>query len=198
MNQIKDGRLMLVLGGLAASLILAVFGIVAIVTGIQGRNEVQDTLAREHIVGTADSTIPGLLVNNGSRAQAMADVMREHTLKSSGGLTYADMGRFKIADGSPKGTNDAALAVKDAQGLPVSNSIRDLWISETALTTALNTAYFAEQVGTFAIVMGIALTLTAVGFVVLTLGALWHRKAVDNAVVAPAPRTQAVEATSRI
>ena len=46
-----------------------------------------------------------------------------------------------------------------------------------ALSTALNTSYFAEQVGTFAIVLGVALVLTGVGFVVLTVGALWHHEA---------------------
>ena len=47
-----------------------------------------------------------------------------------------------------------------------------MWVSETALTTALNTAYFAESVATFAIVMGFALLLSGVGFLVLTLRVL--------------------------
>ena len=47
-----------------------------------------------------------------------------------------------------------------------------MWVNETALTTALNTAYFAEQVATFAIVMGIALLLAGLGFGVLTLRVL--------------------------
>ena len=38
---------------------------------------------------------------------------------------------------------------------------------------ALNTAYFAESVATFAIVMGIALLLTGIGFLVLTARVLW-------------------------
>jgi hypothetical protein len=46
------------------------------------------------------------------------------------------------------------------------------WVTETALTTALNTAYFAESVSVFAIVMGFALLLVGVGFLVLTLIAL--------------------------
>ena len=47
-----------------------------------------------------------------------------------------------------------------------------MWINATALTTALNTAYFAESVATFAIVMGIALLLAGLGFAVLTFRAL--------------------------
>jgi hypothetical protein len=43
-------------------------------------------------------------------------------------------------------------------------------VTETALTTALNTSYFAERVAYFSIVMGAALLLTGIGFLVLTLG----------------------------
>ncbi|MDA0167103.1 hypothetical protein OM076_42980, partial [Solirubrobacter ginsenosidimutans] len=54
----------------------------------------------------------------------------------------------------------------------VANAQRNIWVTETALTTALNTSYFAEQVATFAIVMGIALLLAGLGFAVLTFRAL--------------------------
>jgi hypothetical protein len=60
----------------------------------------------------------------------------------------------------------------DQFGEPIANPVRALWVTETALTTALNTAYFAEQVGLFAIVMGAALVLTGGGFTVLTFASL--------------------------
>jgi hypothetical protein len=43
-------------------------------------------------------------------------------------------------------------------------------VTETALTTALNTSFFAERVAYFPIAMGTALLLTGIGFLVLTLG----------------------------
>ena len=43
-------------GGIAASVILIAFGVGAIVIGINGRNEVQNSLADEYIVGTPDMT----------------------------------------------------------------------------------------------------------------------------------------------
>ena len=46
-----------------------------------------------------------------------------------------------------------------------------MWVTETALTTALNTAFFAERVAVFSIVMGIALLLTGIGFFILTSAA---------------------------
>ena len=157
-------------GGIAASAILIAFGIGSITIGAMGVNEVRDTLARENIVGTPDSTIPGQKVDTGSEAKAFADVMRHHTLESTGGAVYADMGRFLDANGNS--TSDEAKAAKDENGQPVANRARELWVTETALTTALNTSFFAERVAFFSIAMGVALVLTGIGFGILTLGAL--------------------------
>ena len=62
-----------------------------------------------------------------------------------------------------------------------------MWVSETALTTALNTAYFAESVATFAIVMGFALLLVGGGFLVLTIRLLAPRTATKKAPATSAP-----------
>jgi hypothetical protein len=157
--------------GIAASVVLIAFGIGATVIGIDGRDRVRSELAREQIVGTPDSTIPNQLVNTGSEAQAFAAVMRKHTLEATGGKTYAQMPRFLDAAG--KGTNDEKAAATDPKsGGPVANPARNIWVTSTALTTALNTAYFAESTATFVIIMGIALLLTGVGFLVLTLRVL--------------------------
>ena len=158
-------------GGIAASIVLIAFGIGAVYMGIDGRGYVRDNLAAEKIVGTDDSTIPGQKVDTGAEAQAFANVMRKHTLEATGGQTYAEMGRFLDANGKP--TNDEkAAAISPQTKKPVENGLRNMWVNETALATALNTAYFAEQVATFAIVMGIALLLAGLGFGVLTFKAL--------------------------
>ena len=150
--------------GIAASVILIAFGVGSIVVGINGRDRVQSDLAREQIVGTPDSTIPGQKVDTGSEAEAFANVMRKHTLEATGGQTYAQMGRFLDKAGKP--TNDEkAAAIHD--GKAVDNPARQIWVTETALTTALNTSYFAESVATFAIVMGAALLLVGIGFLVV-------------------------------
>ena len=95
--------------------------------------------------------------------------MRIHALEATGGLTYAEMGRFQSADdpGDPAGTNDEAEAAKDEEGNPISNGQRNLWINETALATALNVSYMAEQISIFGIVVGIALLITGIGLLVL-------------------------------
>ncbi len=158
-------------GGVAAAIVLITFGVGSLIAGVNGRATVRDTLAAEKIVGTPDSTIPGQKVDTGAEARAFADVIREHTLKATDGQTYAEMGRF--LDASGKATSDEkAAAIDPKSGKPVENGLRNMWITETALSTALNTSYFAEQVAVFSIVMGAAMLLTGIGFLVLTATAL--------------------------
>ena len=177
-------------GGIVASVILIAFGVGTIVTGIDGRDRVRDDLRREQIVGTPDSTIPNQLVDTGSEAQAFANVMRKHTLEATGGKTYAQMPRY--LDKAGKGTNDEkAAAVDPKSGAPVANPARNIWVTETALTTALNTAYFAEGVATFAIVMGIAMLLSGIGFLILTLRVLREPAGEAKAAKAATPPKQA-------
>ena len=180
-------------GGIIASIVLIAFGVGSIYTGIDGRDRVQSDLAREQIVGTPDSTIPGQLVDTGSEAQAFAKVMRKHTLEATGGKTYAQMPRY--LDKAGKGTNDEKAAATDPKsGEPVANPARNIWVTETALTTALNTAYFAEGVATFAIVMGIAMLLSGAGFLILTLRVLREPARKSEVATQAATRGQAVTA----
>ena len=63
----------------------------------------------------------------------------------------------------------AATVAQAAPATPSAGAPKCPKIS-TQLTTALNTSFFAERVAYFSIVMGIALLLTGIGFLVLTLG----------------------------
>lgn len=162
-------------GGIAASVILVAFGAGAIAIGISGYNDVRDEIAAQKIVAGDDAAEltggrlqPGDEITTGAEARAFADIMEHHTLDATEGKRYAEMGRFLTADG--KDTSDEALAAKTPDGRPVENGLRNMWVTETALTTALNTAFFAERVALFSIVMGAALLLTGIGFFVLTLG----------------------------
>ena len=175
-------------GGIAASVVLIATGLGSIGIGIAGVNEVRDKLAQENIVGTEDSSIPGQKVDTGSEAKAFADVMRGHALESTGGLTYAEMGRFQSAANpdDPAGTSDEEAALKDESGQPVSNGARNIWVTETALSTALNVSFFAERVAFFSIAIGIMLLLTGIGFLVLTLsGALRRSEPAESVAAKP-------------
>jgi hypothetical protein len=172
----KEMRQVFAYGGIAASVILIAFGIGAIAIGIDGRNEVRDAIAEQSITATPDAPeltngelSAGQAIKTGAQAKAFANVMEHHALESTSGKRYAEMGRFLTADG--KETSDENLAAKDPKtGQPVENGLRNLGVTETALTTALNTSFFAERVAVFSIVMGIAMLFTGIGFLVLTLG----------------------------
>ncbi|HEY1318396.1 MAG TPA: hypothetical protein VGF10_14320 [Gaiella sp.] len=179
-------RRLLEWGGLAAGVVLIAFGAAAIYMGVDGRSTVRDSLKQEQIY-FGDSTDPavakhadqwaGEQVLTGDQARAFALVMREHTLEASGGMTYAQMGRYQSAanPSDAKGTNDEAAAAKDAKGAPLANAARNTWVTETALSTALNVSYMAEQLSLFGIVVGVALLLTGIGLLILALAVLGGR-----------------------
>jgi hypothetical protein len=197
--------------GIVAGLVLIAFGVGAVVIGLAGRNEVNDNIKREQIVGSPDMKpsliaaaardaglhvalptcdVAGKAIANGADAKCFASYMRIHALETTGGKTYAQMGQFATADG--RGTSDAAKALTDPKThKPQSNPARQVWISETALGTALNTSFFAASVGTFAIVMGAALLLTGTGFIVLSTGLLGRPGLRRRPTTSPAPVTAA-------
>ncbi len=187
------GRRALEIGGIIAGVVMIAFGIGALVMSINARSTVSDEIQRENIVGSADMNptdieaamteagLEGVAVptcdvaeqpiENGDDARCFAQYMRIHALESSGGLTYAQMGRFLAADDpeNPAGTNDSEAALKDEEGNTVSNAARNTWVTETALATALNVSYMAEQIALFGLVVGIALLLSGIGFIILAL-----------------------------
>jgi len=201
------------IGGLVAAVVLIGFGIGALVMSVQGHNTVQNELSLQGITGTPDMTptaikaeagkagltnvkdfptcsVANKAITNGAEARCFAQYMRIHTLEATGGQTYAAMPRYASADG--KGTNDATQAVKGSNGQPLDNPVRDLWVTETALTTALNTSYLASQIAVFGIVVGVALILSGVGFGILALGGALRSR--EKMVHAPGHKTEAVPA----
>jgi hypothetical protein len=210
------GRRVLEIGGIIAGTLMIAFGVGALVMSINARNTVKDEVTAEQIVGSADMnptdikvamTEAGLkdvaaptcdvadqAIENGSDARCFAQYMRIHALESSGGLTYSQMGRFVAASdpSNPAGTSDETAALKDDAGKPVSNAARNTWVTETALSTALNVSYMAQQIALFGLIVGIALLLSGIGFIILALivlgaGATKAVKAPGLQSGAPAP-----------
>jgi hypothetical protein len=192
----KHGKLLRI-GGFASGGLLILFGIAVIVLGIWGFTFTRDHIKQEGIVfgPASDPAVAehaeqwaGEPVETGSQALAFAEIMREHTLASTGGLTYAEMGQYQSAEdpADPVGTNDEAAAAKDANGQPIPNGARDIWVTETALTTALNVGYMGEMLAIFSVVIGIALLLAGIGFVILAL-AVFRSPPSREAAVRPTP-----------
>jgi hypothetical protein len=194
-------RKMFEYGGLAAGIVLIAFGIGALLMSFDARSTTRDEIAREQIVGSEDMSPSGIQpgideagldvsapscdvagepIETGEDARCFAQYLRIHALEGSGGLTYAEMGRFLAADDpeNPAGTSDEEAALTDEEGNPVPNAARNTWVTATSLSTALNVSYMAEQLALFGIVVGVALILTGIGFLVLALGgALRHETA---------------------
>jgi hypothetical protein len=220
-------RKALQIGGIAAGVVLIVFGVAAVVLGVKGGNTVNDNLSQEFIVGSPDMTpsaiqpeidaieaeqqkiaaaqkkakvppaqqftfttveapscsVAGEKVDDGNSALCFGKYMRIHALGSSSGLTYSQMGRYAAKPDAPPqftdfngGTNDPKYAQTDpTTEQPVSNGARNLWVTETSLSTALYLAYTASAISLFGLVVGIALLLSGIGFLILALsGAIEH------------------------
>jgi uncharacterized iron-regulated membrane protein len=188
------------IGGIVAAVVLVAFGVAAIVMGANGGSTVSTELKRQNIVGTPDMTPSAIAaeareaglknvelptcsvaeqpVDSGESARCFASYMRIHALEATGGYTYSEMGEFEAKPGTPKselspggGTSDERFAATDPEtGQPAENGARDVWVTETALSTALNASYMADRMSLFGIVVGIALLLAGIGFAVLVAG----------------------------
>jgi hypothetical protein len=178
--------------GVAAALVLIAFGGAAVVKGLDGLSTVRDSLALEHVHAEAGFTpaaiaakakaaglsgvalptcsVAGKTIDNGSDARCFAEYMRIDALVATGGRTYAQMPRFASKDG--KGTNVEAEAVKLPNGVGMPNPARNVWITETALSTALNTSYMAEQISLFGIAVGCSFLLVGLVFGAVALGGI--------------------------
>jgi hypothetical protein len=185
-------------GGIASGVILIAFGIGAIGMSINGYMTVNDSLKAERITseategmtpdkiaedakaaGLPDSTplpscsVEGQDIDNATKARCFAEYIRVHALEAAGGLTYSELGRYTAQDGDPKGTNDAGAAEIDPKtSRPVSNPTRDTWVTATALSTALNVSFMAYNLALFGTVVGIALLLSGIGFIILAVLAI--------------------------
>lgn len=177
------------LAGIAAAIILTGVGAASVVKGADGISTVRDALREEAIVGTPTMTptaiagelrkagvtgvtapecsVAGERVDDGASARCFAEYMRVDALMATQGKTYAEMPRFASKDG--KGTNVAQDAAKGPDGRPLNNAARQVWVTETALATALNTSYMAEQIALFGIAVGAAFLLLAIALVALAL-----------------------------
>jgi hypothetical protein len=196
------GKRIAEIGGFIAGAVLIAIGAVTLWLGVDGYTTVHDELDKEHIVGGSDMSpdeirkaveeagLPQTIelpscdvveeeIDTGGEARCFAQYMQIHALESTGGLTYAQMGRFQAADdpGDPKGTSDEEAAAKDESGEPIPNARRNLWVTETALATALNVSYMAERISIFSIVVAVALILTGIGLIILAYAVFGRRPA---------------------
>jgi hypothetical protein len=131
-------------------------------------------------------SVAGEAIDTGDEARCFAEYLRVHALEATGGYTYAQMGRFAAKPNTPKselaeggGTDSEEFAVVDPEtDYFADNEEREIWVTATALSTALNASYMADRLSVFGVVVGVALLLTGIGFGVLVAsGAVRRREA---------------------
>lgn len=202
-SESHSARKLFEVGGLVAAVVLVAFGIAAIALGANGLSTVHTSIEQQKIKGDSKMTptevksafaaaglstkgvglptcsVSGVAIKNGTQARCFAGYMRTDALEATKGLTFSEMGMYLTPAGKETSEKaDAALK----EGKPVSNPAREIWVEETALSTALNASYMAEQISTFGIVVGIALLLTGLGFAILTIGGALHNQSSDRAL----------------
>jgi hypothetical protein len=180
------------IAGFAAAAVLVIFGVAAALQGVNGSSLVQDKLKQEAIVGIPTFTpsamaaeirksgvggldvptcsVAGKPIDDGTSAKCFAEYMRVDALMATGGKTYAQMPRFATKDG--KGTNIESEALTYPNGRAMDNPARNVWVTETALSNALNTSYMAQQVSLFGIAVGAAFLLVGLALAAFSLSGL--------------------------
>ncbi len=134
-----------------SSLFALIAGLLLIGGGLWGIYFTYQNVARENITTPADASIPNAPVKGPLTLKVQADTIRKHMLAMTGGKTYSEMPR-QIAKVDEKG---AAVLDANGQQVLVSNTLRDTWVTATALTTALNFAIITYVFSGLLVVLGL-------------------------------------------
>ncbi|MCX6757526.1 MAG: hypothetical protein NTZ44_01420 [Candidatus Nomurabacteria bacterium] len=147
-----------------SSILAIVAGIVLIIGGLWGISFTHKNVVEEKITTSPDSSLPNQLVSGPMTLKAQAEVIREHTLKMTGGKTYAEMPRE-----IPK-LDLAGKPVLDAKGVAVMmpNTARDIWVTATALTTALHLGMITYAFSGLILLFGLISVMTGIVFSALS------------------------------
>ncbi len=135
-------------------------GIIMVIMGIWGICFTYTNVAREKITTPDDASIPGVPVRGPFTLKSQADIIREHTLKATGGKTYAEMPR------QVQKLDDAGNPVLGNDGKPVmiANSARDMWVTATTLTTALHLGIVTYAFSGLVLLLGLISIWTGIVF----------------------------------
>ncbi len=146
-----------------SSVFAIVAGVVLVAGGVWGLCFTYKNVTQEKIMTPADASIPNAQVRGPFTLLSQADVIRTHTLKITGGKTYAEMPRqVQKLD-----ANNKPVIGSDGQPVMVENTARNIWVTATTLTTALNLAIFSYVFSGLIILLGLISIWT--GFVFRSL-----------------------------
>ena len=153
------------------------------VRGFDAKDQVKSQLAIQQIRLGDDAKelvggTPGALVDTAVEAEQQAQIIDKHALESTGGLRYAEMGRFATEDGNPAGTSNPEEALVGADGKPVANQLRNTAKDAAFLQTSLYTSVMAFNVGD--LVIGLGAVFAALGIAIGGVGVAFEALAVPS------------------
>ncbi len=141
-----------------------VAGLVLVTGGVWGISFTYKNVAQENIVTGEDASIPNTKVLGPLTLKSQADIIREHTLKITEGKTYAQMPRF-IEKKDDKGN---VVLDKEGKAVLIENTARNIWITATSLTTAINLAIMSYAFSALIILFGLVSLFTGYLFLELS------------------------------
>ena len=146
-----------------SSTLALIAGITLTIGGVWGISFTYTNVSQENITTPSDASIPNTSVKGPFTLKSQADVIRNHTLNSTEGKTYAEMPR-KV----PK-FDDNGNQLLDVSGEPVmvSNEARNIWITATTLMTALNLGIVTYAFSGLIILFGLVSIWTGIIFYIL-------------------------------
>jgi len=146
-----------------AGITAIVFGIGALGIGVFGISYTYNRAADEKITTPEDASIPEAPVRGPFTMLSQANVIREHTYSSTGGLAYAEMPQKTQA------TDDDGNLLVNEDGSPfmIPNGARNIWVTSTTLQTALQLGALAYALSAFAMLYGFTSTVTGLVFLKL-------------------------------
>lgn len=140
-----------------ASGFFMVIGVLLLITGIWSLCFTYNSIKEENITTPDDASIPNKKVIGPLTLKAQSDIIRYHTLNTTGGKTYAEMPRQ-----IPK-LDEQGKEVLDNEGkvIMVDNALRNIWITATSLMTALHLAILSYGVSILVILVGIGFMINS-------------------------------------
>jgi hypothetical protein len=153
-------------------------GLYMVSEGRDAKDEVRDAIVRENITTSEDASIPNVQVTNAATAKAQAEAIEAHTLKTTGGETYATVDRYVAADGVGTTSDKAQALIVD--GNPVPNPARNTAFQGAALRTSLNLAVMGFRVSDLVIGMGFFMVAIGGTFVLFLAPAVYYAAELAN------------------
>lgn len=147
-----------------SSVFAIIVGVFLVVGGIWGICFTYQNVSRENITTPEDASIPSAKVRGPLTLKSQSDIIRYHTLKMTNGKTYSEMPR------QIQKLDESGKPILDPEGkeIMMPNEARNIWITATALTTALHLGIVTYVFSGLVLLLGLISVWTGIVFCLLS------------------------------